>query len=138
MQKKLPDLAAEIMNTLRADVEAGVSLPAYASYHEDDETTRLEDLLRYLIDRFCDKPKAAALPIGAGTIKVVEFNSPGGDGAEMSVVLEYKLNGATYLLQAVGYHSSYDEDTWEDALTPVEPYEVTVTRYRPTHQRFTV
>jgi hypothetical protein len=65
--------------------------------------------------------------IPSGTVTLMENQGGGeGDGEERFFV----INVGDQLFQYTGYYSSWEGTEWNDNLIEVEPYEVTVTKYR--------
>lgn len=70
-------------------------------------------------------PKSFDIP--SGTVTLIEDHGGGeGDGEERFIVIKV----GDQLFQYNGYYSSWDGTEWDETLRQVEPYEVTVTKYR--------
>jgi hypothetical protein len=116
-----------VQNWLNAHLKVGINNPT--PYNDGALIRSVEGLLMSLTEWAKDDKQS--ITVSDGSIKVVQWDNPGGHGAHMSVVIEVIWPGGTTLLQGDGYHSSYDHSTWEAELIEVEPYEMSVTRYRP-------
>ncbi|UDL16815.1 hypothetical protein SEA_ATUIN_149 [Arthrobacter phage Atuin] len=65
--------------------------------------------------------------IASGTVTLVKNHGGGeGDGEERWIVIKV----GDQLFEYRGYYSSWDGTEWDDKLREVEPYEVTVIKYR--------
>lgn len=55
-----------------------------------------------------------------------------GDGAPLSKVFQLvdELTGESCLFRCTGTYNSWDESYWDSTVTVVEPFQVSVTRYR--------
>jgi hypothetical protein len=120
----------DLKDYLKAKLEAGIPLPE-TNWRGEDGAESVEALLLALTK---DGEMKDPVDLGDGSIQLVEWNNPGGDGANMTAILKLVYPGGTVFLRANGYHSSYSDNSWDNDLQPVEPRQVTVTKYFPTHQ----